>query len=741
MKTALQIIFTLAGLAILQQGHATHVKAVSMYYDCLSGDSIQMNVVQYQDCGGILPSPGQIRFIGAGGAPGCSSPVLLKGPDILLTVDVTPVCASVVTNCQTGNGAPGYAERIFSTRWSFAGATCTQYEASWDLCCRQLTTSHSGPTADILINGTTIDLATTPCNSSPRFLNPPTMWLCSGVSAVFENQTYDPDGDSLAYRMIDCQGNPSSPVNFNPTYSTSAPLGPGWPVSLDPVSGNITFTASPGGIEAGYVCLEVVEYRNGVEIGATTMDFKVDVQACGAGNNDVPVIDSLYTISGGNIVGNYEIEVYDGDTLTFGLLATDINAGDSLTTTLDTASRLANVLLGTTGTNPQNIKVIWPSLGLGTYSIRLNTHDQHCPTPGFAWRTIIIHVVPAPISLAAFFPGDANLDGLVDQTDILALGLGYNTNGPSLITPPFDTSWMAFTRLPWASSFAFGGNFAYADCDANGSIDAADKAIVDKHFGLNHMQGNYSPVFITGNTVPMSVVVDADTFAGGDSIEAHIELGSMTQPANGVYGVSFVLTYDTAMVDSFRLSTSFANSWMGTQNVLTFEKQLLSQGKVAIAITRTDQQPVSGFGALADVIIIVDDVAGKREEYLQVNLTLSDVMLITADGRQFDDVPVSNEEFIVTRSITSILPQLQVSSLTIFPQPAGQGPLHILLDETMTGPLNIEVYDLQGREVYSNSFDAQTGKITLNGSTNWPRGIYKVHMYNDRQRWSGKMIR
>ncbi|MFK7970967.1 MAG: T9SS type A sorting domain-containing protein [Bacteroidia bacterium] len=742
MKKALTILFISMSLIGMQDLLASHIRAVTMYHDCVTSDTINLKVVHYQDCPVFFPSAGLVRVEGT--APGCTSPTIIGTWAIATTVDVTPVCAGVVTNCNgPGNALPGFAERMYTADWDFSTTSCNQYEASWDHCCRQLTTANSS-SDNVFVDGLMIDLSLAICNNAPRFLNPPTMFICAGTTTTIEHQVYDPDGDSLAFALISCQG-ASGAISYNPGYSATAPLGSTWTTSLDAATGDLTFTANQGVAVSGYVCVEVSEYRNGVKIGATTMDYRVDAGACSTNGNNIPVIDSLYTIQNVTQTGAYELEAYVGDTISFGLLASDLDASDVLSSRLDSAQRVFNATLAINGTNPQTIEVTWIAGSLGRQAIRVFSHDQHCPIPGGAWRTVVINIVPQtpPPPLMAFYPGDANLDGIVDQADVLALGLAYNAVGSNSTVPTFDTTWQAFSRVPWTNSFIFGGNYAYADCDASGSVDALDRNIVDRHFGQNHMQGNYTPMMITGNGAPLSVTVDADTFNAGDSIEARIELGTMATPANGVYGVSFVLTYDTALVDSFIVSTSFANSWLGASNVLlTYDRHLEAQGQVAIAVTRTDQLPVNGFGTLADIIIIVDDVAGKKVNYLDMKLRLSDVQVITATGEQFGNVPVIGDEVVVTSDVsTSIRPDFETKSLIIFPQPANQGPVFLNLGEQVREAVMVHITDIQGREVLRQQFIPRNGRVKLDHVGSLDSGMYLVRVEAGARVWTGKMVR
>lgn len=54
------------------------------------------------------------------------------------------------------------------------------------------------------------------CNSSPQLLNPPIDNACVGICFFHNAGAYDPDGDSLGYRIVPCKGTLGLPIPNNP---------------------------------------------------------------------------------------------------------------------------------------------------------------------------------------------------------------------------------------------------------------------------------------------------------------------------------------------------------------------------------------------------------------------------------------------------------------------------------------------------------------------------------------------
>jgi len=121
-----------------------------------------------------------------------------------------------------------------------------------------------------------------PCNSSPVFINWPSMFVCVNKPFVWNHSASDGDGDSLAYKFCNAlnQGGlpPGPSVNYSPPYSGTDPIASSPAFSIDPVSGQITGTPTMLGGWVLNVCLE--EWRNGMMIGEHHREVQINVVEC-----------------------------------------------------------------------------------------------------------------------------------------------------------------------------------------------------------------------------------------------------------------------------------------------------------------------------------------------------------------------------------------------------------------------------------------------------------------------------
>jgi gliding motility-associated-like protein len=157
-------------------------------------------------------------------------------------------------------------------------------------------------------------------NNSAAFTNLPPFILCSGNETVFDHSAVDIDGDSIVYSLCDPDklenigGNvdpnpefagPYIPILWTAGYADSIPFGTTSPISLDSITGLLTFTPMMIGNFMTGVCLE--EYRNGVLINFTNRTYNFGVVSC-----DVEIPFSFSASSSGPPVnGNTNVLVED----------------------------------------------------------------------------------------------------------------------------------------------------------------------------------------------------------------------------------------------------------------------------------------------------------------------------------------------------------------------------------------------------------------------------------------------
>lgn len=134
-------------------------------------------------------------------------------------------------------------------------------------------------------------------NTSPDFNTVPAPYICVGDTVQISYQTFEPDGDSLAYKLVDPYTGggvpptsspkpgapntlplPLSTVDYKPGYSVSKPFGNNGLSKINPTTGVATFSAPVKGRYA--IAVEIQEYRNGKLISSTRRDVQIIVTDC-----------------------------------------------------------------------------------------------------------------------------------------------------------------------------------------------------------------------------------------------------------------------------------------------------------------------------------------------------------------------------------------------------------------------------------------------------------------------------
>src|SRR5674476_40931 len=146
-------------------------------------------------------------------------------------------------------------------------------------------------------------------DSSPVLLNPPYDKAAYHYLFIHNPSAYDPDGDSLSYKLTVCTRDDGKPIeNYTLPPATNS-------IRVDSISGDLIWD-TPADTGKFNVAMEIQEWRNGVKIGVVVRDMQIEVFNT---KNKPPVNGPL---------SDYCVEV--GDTIDFLFSATDAN-NDSMT--------------------------------------------------------------------------------------------------------------------------------------------------------------------------------------------------------------------------------------------------------------------------------------------------------------------------------------------------------------------------------------------------------------------------
>jgi len=233
-------------------------------------------------------------------------------------------------------------------------------------------------------------------NSSPQLLIPPVDNGCIGVPFLHNPGAYDPNGDSLSFKLVTPRGAgglniigyelPNQVDNQNPGDFT-----------INPVTGDILWDSPT--IQGEYnIALIIEEWRAGVRIGYVTRDMQVNIIAC---DNQPPKLSLVRDTC-----------VVAGTTLNLEIIATDPD-NDMLTMTATGGPLLLPA-------SPAQFNVTYDSAGLmranitwatscahvreQNYQIYFKVEDDGAPVSLVDLATMNIRVIAPPVTGAAAEP-------------------------------------------------------------------------------------------------------------------------------------------------------------------------------------------------------------------------------------------------------------------------------------------------------------------------------------------------
>lgn len=141
-------------------------------------------------------------------------------------------------------------------------------------------------------------------NNSVQLLNAPVDKGCVGKLYLHNPSAYDPDGDSLSYKLINCKGLDGLDI---PGYSFPEAS---HSFEIDPVTGELRWENPL--LQGEYnVAFMVEEWRHGVKVGSVIRDMQILISAC---SNNLPEIqcDDFYCLVAGEQLG-FVISASDPD--------------------------------------------------------------------------------------------------------------------------------------------------------------------------------------------------------------------------------------------------------------------------------------------------------------------------------------------------------------------------------------------------------------------------------------------
>ena len=338
------------------------------------------------------------------------------------------------------------------------------------------------------------------------------------------------------------------------------------------------------------------------------------------------------------------------------------------------------------------------------------------------------------IGLSNVWPGDADANHVVDNTDLLAIGLAYDSTGAT--RSGASIVWQAQGATDWLDTLPGGANFKHADCNGDGIVNANDTVAILQNFSLTHNKNSGITAWRSG--IPgISLQLSKDTLVNGDTVTVRLLLGDSTTSVSNIYGVAFDFNYDPIPFDSSTAAFSFSPSWFGNStNSISIHKEFKNTGTIKAAITGINHLNRSGLGEIARfrAVITTGNINGKNLSYYKELFYISNIKTTDIHGNAIplNGAVDSNKVGYIPTGITDIKYSEQIY---VSPNPANTR----LQVSSSVSLKDIAIIDVTGRVVFTSSMtDSRLTKSIDISSIE--QGIYFVLVTTERGKGLSKIV-
>ncbi len=348
-----------------------------------------------------------------------------------------------------------------------------------------------------------------------------------------------------------------------------------------------------------------------------------------------------------------------------------------------------------------------------------------------------IDTIPYSCINACVWPGDANYDGLVDNNDLLPIGLAYGNQYFTRFERDID--WYAHVVEDWPDTLADGTNYKHIDCDGWGSIDANDTLAILQNFSLIHPRSG-GMAEQRGGLPMLHIDMVPDTLADGETVVAHLILGDSMNIATSVYGLAFTFNFDPLVVDTNEVSIAYSdNSWLcnNAADHIDIDKPFLGAGQIKTAVTRIDHAMRSGNGEIATVSmkITTGNINGKNLAYYGMQCYISDLTVIDNAGNLLAVDP-GLDSAIIEYEPTGIADISRSSGISIYPNPA-TNVLNITSSLRNIGQFVIT--NLLGKTVITGK--PENGNHLSVNTSQLAEGVYIIRVLSGKDEFVGRFVK
>lgn len=320
------------------------------------------------------------------------------------------------------------------------------------------------------------------------------------------------------------------------------------------------------------------------------------------------------------------------------------------------------------------------------------------------------------------WPGDTDVNTVVNHFDLLNVGLAYGAQGAARNNASMN--WLGQYVQPWEQNTPLSNvDYRFVDADGNGEINADDVQVIIQNWDQTteeYTTSDGSSRELEVEAIPF--YVQPATVEAGTSVSLPIILGTEEDASEDVYGVAFSITYDPALVRPESAQIIF-DGWLGAEaEVLGIYRDYHGYGRIDVAMVRTDGQNVSGQGEIGSFAIIVEDVIFRDEIDLEMLVSIENVRLINAGEEEILTSPV--ETVVLVQNVTGTKEAFELQGLQVSPNPTTAS---FKIEHTNVAIQSMTIFDSrgqlqQGLEVSSDTYNVEQ----------LPAGVYWLRFQTDK---------
>jgi hypothetical protein len=344
----------------------------------------------------------------------------------------------------------------------------------------------------------------------------------------------------------------------------------------------------------------------------------------------------------------------------------------------------------------------------GTYYIRLGSSG--C----FVIRPIVVTV-----SRTCVWPGDTDNDKIVNNYDLLPIGLYFQETGAARVF--VSNAWSPYLASDWSLIQSNLANVKHVDSDGNGVIDSSDVSAIGANFSLVH-PFIADPIRKNSSLPEFYFKPEKNNYVSGDTVNVSLVLGNSAVPLSKLYGIAFTLKYTSSLVESGSEQLRYPSSWFANPagNALIFKAIQPSGGYAYAAETRTDHISSNGYGKIADFKFILKQ---NLPVNAKMNFILNDYKAIDEKGNTIL-LQAKNDSIIINFSPIGISTNPGPGHLIIYPNPF-KSETTVFVGKELKNAV-VKVVDVLGKQMKIIAVSGNEFKLY---EDNLKAGIYFIQVY------------